>query len=39
MVPSGSPVPAGYAFVGTFDLIPSAGGRGSAIAVDLYRKQ
>lgn len=39
MVPVGMPVPAGYVFVGTFDLIPSAGGRGSAIAVDVYRKQ
>jgi hypothetical protein len=39
MVPSGSPVPAGYVFVGTFDLIPASGGRSSAIAVDVYRKQ
>ena len=39
MVPSGAPVPAGYVFVGTFDLIPSSGGRSSAIAVDVYRKQ
>ena len=39
MVPSGSPVPAGYVFLGTFDLIPNAGGRGSALVVDVYRKQ
>lgn len=39
MVPSGAPVPAGYVYVGTFDLIPSSGGRSAAIAVDVYRKQ
>jgi hypothetical protein len=39
MVPSGTPVPSGYVFVGTFDLIPTSGGRGSAIVVDVYRKQ
>jgi hypothetical protein len=39
MVPSGAPVPAGYVFVGTFDLIPTSGGRGSSISVDVYRRQ
>jgi hypothetical protein len=39
MVPSGSPVPAGYSFVGTFDLSPSSGPRSSALIVDVYRKQ
>ena len=39
MLAPGTPAPAGYVFIGTYDLIPSAGGRGSAIAVDVYRKQ
>jgi hypothetical protein len=39
MVPLGAPVPAGHVFVGTFDLIPSSGGRSGAVAVDVYRKQ
>ena len=39
MLPSGSPVPAGYAFVGTFELNPISGPRSSTLVVDVYRKQ
>jgi len=40
MLNSGSPQPAGYVYVGTFDLTPSddARGRGVAMHIDLYRK-
>ena len=39
LVPIGAPVPAGYEFIGAFDLAPSAGARGrGTISVDMYRK-
>jgi hypothetical protein len=40
MLPAGSPAPARYTYVGTFDLTPSADSRGrnTAMAVDVYRK-
>jgi len=40
LLPSGSPAPSGYEFIGGFDLAPSAGprGRGVTFSVDLYRK-
>lgn len=39
-LPSGSAAPAGYTFVGTFDLAPSGAPRGRPImmAVDVYRR-
>jgi hypothetical protein len=39
-VEANSPVPAGYTYIGTFDLTPSADSRGRAamIRVDMYRK-
>jgi len=40
MLESGSAQPAGYVYVGTFDLAPSgdARGRGALMRIDLYRK-
>ena len=40
MLESASPRPAGYVYVGTFDLTPSddARGRGVLMRIDLYRK-
>jgi hypothetical protein len=38
-LPTGAPVPAGYEFVGAFDLLPTAGSRGrGTVSVDVYRK-
>jgi len=40
MLPAGSSAPAGYMFVGTFDLAPSGGSRGrpAMMSVDVYRR-
>jgi hypothetical protein len=38
MVAAGGTAPAGYTYVGTFDLSPSRPRSGGAITVDLYRK-
>jgi len=42
LLPAGSPAPAGYTFLGTFDLSQQGGnavrGRPASIAVDVYRK-
>ena len=40
MVESGTPQPAGYTYIDTFDLTPSSDsrGRGVMVRIDLYRK-
>jgi hypothetical protein len=40
MVESGTPQPAGYTYIDTFDLTPSSDsrGRGVMVKIDLYRK-
>ena len=41
LLPAGSPPPAGYDYVGAFDLFPSGGSRGreAITSIDVYKKR